>query len=78
MDKYELKEESLLSYDQFKRLIDKEKLQVSLLFNTGGAGYFAFCINAPHLIEEGVGNPVLEESDMDEVEEYQKTSGLCY
>lgn len=72
MDKYELKEENLLSYDQFKRLIDKENLQVSLLFNTGGAGYFAFCINAPHLVEDGVGNPVLEESAMEEVDEYLK------
>ena len=48
---YELKEENLLSYEQFRKVFEREKPQVSLLFNTGGAGYFAYCVIAPHLLE---------------------------
>ncbi len=70
MDGYELKEENLLSYDRFQKLLEKEKLQVSLLFNTGGAGYFAYCVISPHLLEQGVGEPLEEEYAMDKVEQY--------
>ena len=67
---YELKEENLLSYEQFQRVYKREKPQVSLLFNTGGAGYFAYCVIAPHLLESGVGTPIEHENAMDEVEKY--------
>ena len=50
MEAYELKSENLLSYEQFQQILAREKLQVSLLFNTGGAGYFAYCVIAPHLL----------------------------
>lgn len=43
---------------------------MSLLFNTGGAGYFAFCIIAPHLLKEGVGTPIEADNALTEVEEY--------
>ena len=36
MDGYELTEENLLTYEQFKKVFEKEKLQVSLLIDTGG------------------------------------------
>ena len=51
MDAYTLQGENLLSYEQFQKIIEKETPQVSLLFNTGGAGYFAYCAIAPHLLE---------------------------
>ena len=70
MADYELKEENLLSYEQFRKVFDREKPQVSLLFNTGGAGYFSYCVIAPHLLEEGIGTPLAEENAMDEVEDY--------
>lgn len=70
MNAYELKEENLLSYEQFRRIFEKEKLQASLLFNTGGAGYFAYCVIAPHLLEGGVGTPIEADNAMDEVEKY--------
>lgn len=70
MDGYVLKEENLLSYEQFHRVLEHEKLQVSLLFNTGGAGYFAYCMIAPHLLEEGVGDSVEDDYEMDEVDRY--------
>ncbi len=67
---YELKEENLLSYEQFRKIFERENLQVSLLFNTSGAGYFAYCAIAPHLLEKGVGTPIEAENAMDEVQKY--------
>ena len=66
----QLKEENLLSYEQFKKVFQREKPQVSLLFNTGGAGYFAFILIAPHLLEKGAGTPIEHGNAMDEVEKY--------
>lgn len=69
MAEYELQEENLLSYEQFSKVFSSAKPQVSLLLNTGG-GYFAFCMIAPHLLDEGVGTPIERENAMDEVEKY--------
>ena len=69
-DGFELKEENLLSFEQFQKVFRKEKPQVSLLFNTGGAGYFAYCAIAPHLLEKGVGTPIDRSNAMAEVEKY--------
>ncbi|MCI8554031.1 MAG: response regulator [Clostridiales bacterium] len=66
---YELKGETLLSYEQFQQVFEREKLQASLLFDTG-AGYFAYCVLAPHLLQQGVGTPIEAENAMTEVEEY--------
>mgnify|MGYP002510114429 CR=1 FL=1 len=67
---YQLQEENLLSYEQFQKVFDREKPQVSLLFNTGGAGYFAYCVIAPHLLEDGVGTPIESGNALTEVEQY--------
>ena len=67
---FELKEENLLSYDQFREVFRQEKPQISLLFNTGGAGYFSYCVIAPHLLQEGVGTPLEAENALTEVEKY--------
>lgn len=72
MEDYELKEENILSYEQFQKVVQREKLQVSLLFNTGGAGYFAYCVIAPHLLESGMGTPIESRNAMAEVEDYLK------
>lgn len=66
---YKLKEENLLSYEEFRKIFENEKLQASLLFNTG-AGYFSYCVIAPHLLENGVGKPIEEENAITEVEQY--------
>ena len=68
---YKLKEENLLSYEEFRKIFENEKLQASLLFNTG-AGYFSYCVIAPHLLENGVGKPIEEENAITEVEQYLK------
>ena len=51
-------------------MFQRKKPQVSLLFNTGGAGYFSYCVIAPHLLEEGVGTPLEAGNAMTEVENY--------
>lgn len=69
MGLHELKEENLLSYEQFQKVFEREKPQVSLLFNTG-AGYFAYCAIAPHLLQKGVGTSIEAQNALTEVEEY--------
>ena len=69
-DGYELKEENLLSYEQLQKVFEREKPQVSLLFNTGGAGYFAYCVIAPHLLEKGIGTPIEADNAIMEIEQY--------
>lgn len=72
---YELKEENLLTYEQFQEVFEREKPQVSLLLNTGGAGYFAYCVIAPHLLESGMATPIGNENAIKEVEKYLTTRG---
>lgn len=78
-DLYEIKEENLLSHEQFERRFTGEKPQFSLLFDTG-KGYFAFCAFAPHLIQDGkgavLGNvaSIQEGNAMSEVEKYLNKS----
>lgn len=70
MKDYKLKEENLLSYEQFQKLFEREQMQVSLLLDTGGAGYFSYCAVAPQLLEDGVGTPIEQENALTEVEQY--------
>lgn len=70
MAAYELKGESLLTYEQFQAVLEQKKPQVSLLLNTGGAGYFAYCVIAPHLLQKGVGTTLEATNALTEVEKY--------
>lgn len=65
----DVKEENLLTYEQFQAIFEKEKPQVSLLFDTG-EGYFSYCVIAPHLLESGVGTPIEAENALSEIEQY--------
>lgn len=67
----EIKEENLLTYEQFQDVFEKEKMQVSLLFDTG-EGYFVYCVIAPHMVEKGMATPIGVENVMEEVEDYLK------
>lgn len=69
MDGYELKEENLLTYDRFKDVFENEKLQVSLLFDTG-EGYFSYCTVAKHPLKRGSATPIHTRNAMAEVERY--------
>lgn len=70
-DAYELKEENLMTYERFQRFFEKENPQCSLLFDTG-AGYFAYCAMAPHLLQSGVGTSIKIENAVTEVSSYLK------
>lgn len=71
IDSYEMKEENLLTYEQFQKVYDRQNPQFSMLFDTG-EGYFAFCAIAPHLLsnEEGEETPIKAENAMTEIKKY--------
>lgn len=70
-ENYEVKEENLLSYEQFQKIFNNKEPQFSLLFDTG-EGYFAYCAIAPHLIEKGDETAIKTENAMVEIEKYLK------
>lgn len=67
---YELQEENLLTYEQFRKIFEQHKPHISLLLNTGGAGYFAYCAFGAHRIQAGLATPLKHENAMAEVEKY--------
>lgn len=66
---YELKEENLLTYDQFLEVFENKNPQMSLLFQTS-EGYFSYCVMAPHLLSEGIGTPIQANNAKKEIEKY--------
>lgn len=66
---FELQSENLLTYEQFHKIYEKENPHVSFLLDTG-AGYFAYCVISPHLLENGIATPIQAENAMHEVKEY--------
>lgn len=70
---FEVKEENLLTYEQFQRVFGKRSPQCSLLFDTG-EGYFAYCVMAPHLLEETVGPAIKADNAMVEIANYLKNN----
>ena len=69
VDLQEMQEENLLTYEQFQNVFENQNPQVSLLFDTG-AGYFAFCAIAPHLLQSGVGTAISSENAISQIEDY--------
>ena len=74
MNGYKLMGENLLSYEQFKDLFGNEKMQVSLLLDTG-EGYFSYCAIVRHpLKNSGTVSagavPINKDNAMTEVEKY--------
>ncbi|MXP78142.1 response regulator [Lachnospiraceae bacterium WCA-9-b2] len=69
MEGYELKEENLLTYEQFQDVFENERLQLSLLFDTG-EGYFSYCTSAGHPSKKGNVAPLRMDNAMAEVEKY--------
>lgn len=45
LEQFEMAEEQLLSYEQFRKMFERQSPQFSLLFDTG-RGYFAYCMTA--------------------------------
>lgn len=70
-DIYEIKEENLLTYEQFQKKFEEQNPQFSLLFDTG-AGYFAYCVIAPHLMKDGNTVSIKADNAMTEIRKYLK------
>jgi len=68
-----MKEENLLTYKQFQRVFDRQNPQSSLLFDTG-KGYFAFCVMAPHLLNEPSVPIIKADNAMEEIKKYLNES----
>lgn len=71
VENYEMQEESLLTYEEFRQVFEEQKPQVSLLFSTD-EGYFSYCVIAPHLLEMGIGTPLAVQNEVAETEKYFK------
>ena len=65
----EVKEEQLLTYEQFQKVFEKYSPQFSLLFDTG-EGYFAFCMAAGTFVQSEDGGSKLTENALEELEKY--------
>lgn len=72
-EEYEMKEENLMSYEQFQMEFDRQQPQSSLLFDTG-SGYFAFCVIAPHILESTSAPSIKADNAMTEIQKYLKES----
>ncbi|MDE7273092.1 MAG: response regulator [Lachnospiraceae bacterium] len=68
-ENFEIKEEQLLTYEQFQKVFEKISPHFSLLFDTG-KGYFAYCVTATDLFQSGGGVSIITENAMAEVEKY--------
>ncbi len=68
-EQYEIKDEQLLTYEQFQRVYEKQSPQFSLLFDTG-KGYFAYCMAAADFIHSEGGVSIITENAMVEVQKY--------
>ena len=64
-----IKEEQLLSYEQFQKVFDKHSPQFSMLFDTG-KGYFAYCMTTVDMVPSENGVSIITENAMVEVEKY--------
>ena len=71
---YELKSENLLTHEQFQKVFEDRNPQCSLLFNTG-AGYFAYCFIAPHIISDGMEGFIKTETAMSDIKKYLNKEG---
>lgn len=68
-EQFQVRNEHLLSYEQFQRIYEKQSPQFSLLFDTG-KGYFAYCAAATGFIHSEGGIIILTENAMMEAEKY--------
>lgn len=69
LEKAEIKEEQLLSYEQFHKVFEKHSPQYSLLFDTG-KGYFAYCMTTVDMVSVEDGVSIITENAMSAVEQY--------
>lgn len=66
-----IKEEQLLTYEQFQKVFEKHSPQFSLLFDTG-KGYFSYCMTTSDMVPSEDGISIITENAMSAVENYLK------
>ncbi len=69
IESYEMQEENLLTYEQFREVFEKKNPQISLLFSTD-EGYFSYCVIAPHLLDDEIGTSLEVNNEVTEIEKY--------
>ncbi len=70
LEEAEVKEEQLLTYDQFEKVFEKHSPQYSLLFDTG-EGYFAYCMAAVDMLSDQESrSSIMTQNVMAKVEKY--------
>lgn len=69
LEQADVKEEQLLTYEQFQKVFEKHSPQFSLLFDTG-KGYFAYCMTTGELLSNEDGGLAITEDAMATVEKY--------
>ena len=70
LEEAEVKEEQLLTYDQFEKVFEKHSPQYSLLFDTG-KGYFAYCMSTIDMLpDKENGSSIMIQNAMAKVEKY--------
>lgn len=74
-EQFEMKEEQLLTYEQFQKVFEKQSPQYSLLFDTG-KGYFAYCVTATDTLQPEGGVSIITENAMAEVGKYLSQSKI--
>ncbi|MDE6363066.1 MAG: response regulator [Lachnospiraceae bacterium] len=74
LQQFQIKEEQLLSYEQFQMVYEKQSPQFSMLFDTG-KGYFAYCMTSFDQIESADGEGMITENAMEEVRRYLEQDG---
>lgn len=73
LHKAKIKEEQLLTYEQFQKVFEKQSPQFSLLFDTG-KGYFSYCMTTADMVSSEDGVSIITENAMAAVEYYLKQS----
>ncbi len=68
-DRFVMKAENLLTYEQFQKIYEKEHPQFSMLFDTG-VGYFAYCAIAPHVERESIKDTITADNAVEEIKKY--------
>lgn len=69
LEEADVKDEQLLTYEQFQKVFEKHSPQFSLLFDTG-KGYFAYCMTTGETLSNDVEGSVITENAMAAVENY--------
>ncbi|MDE7044582.1 MAG: response regulator, partial [Acetatifactor sp.] len=70
IDLQDLDKECLLTHDQLVHSFEREQPACSLLFSTGGQGYFAFCVSSANSLRGRITTEINHQNALATVQEY--------